>query len=349
MPHLIACGLDYKSQPVAVRERLTIPPSCLHQALKHLQSLPAINESAIIATCNRFEVYAVTTGREEGTSQVKSFFQAVQAVSDHHDLAPSMVKTDEQAVAHLCRVASGLESMVVGEGQILAQVKDAYQAALDADCAGPVLRRLFDLALHCGKRVRTETKISSGAVSTGAAAIEIARQNFGGLKSRTLLLVGAGRAAQMCAKQLLSSRDCPSIQVVNRSGEGLLGMQELNVEGRLSLCHSYEERHELSAGADVVIVTTAAPEFVLTRAELEKQATVPGVVIDLSVPRNVDPAIGGFSETKLYTVDDLAQVVESNLAERAALCAGAHKIIAEILDRRWTPYVVRRFAAPGRS
>lgn len=349
MPHLIACGLDYKSQPVAVRERLTIPLSCLHHTLKHLKSLPAISESVVIATCNRFEVYAVTARLEEGISQVKSFFQAVQTVSDHHDVPPTMLKTDEQAVAHLCRVASGLESMVVGEGQILAQVKVAFQTALDANCAGPVLKRSFDLALHCGKRVRAKTKISSGAVSTGAAAIEIARQNFGGLTGRTLLLVGAGRAAQMCAKQLLSSRDCPSIQVVNRSGEGLLGMKELNVEGRLSLSHSYEDRHELSAGADVVIVTTAAPEFVLTRPELEKHAVVPRVVIDLSVPRNVDPTIGSLSKTRLYTVDDLAQVVELNLAERAALCAGADKIIDEILDRRWTPYVVRHLAATGRS
>jgi glutamyl-tRNA reductase len=345
MHHVFFCGLDYKSQPLAARERLAAPASCLEHALRHLSRLPALSEAAILSTCNRFEVYAVTSDLPEGSKQVLEFFAKVQAVKDHEALKPTLL-FDEQAVEHLCRVASGLESMVLGEGQIMSQVKTAYRSALDASCAGPILKRLFQLALHCGKRVRGETSIGTGAVSTGAAAIELARRKLGSLQDKSILVVGAGRAGQMCVKHLLSLFDRSHIQVINHSAERLEQMRELDKQGLLDLSMPFELRHELAAGADLVIVATAADSFVLRADKLEQLGSAAKVIIDMSVPRNVDPAVGTNSKTQLYTIDDLSSIVETNLKERSALCWQAEQIIAGVIGRRWIPWVVQRHAQP---
>lgn len=349
MQHLIVGGVDYRSEPLAIRERLTIPPSCLQQALRHLSSGSDIQEAAILATCNRFDVFVVANQVRSGINQVRSFFEFVQGVSEHKQIQPTMFHVDENAVAYSCRVASGLESMVLGEGQIMAQIKHAYRSAAEAGCAGTVLQRLFQVVLHCGKRVRTETKIGRGAVSIGAAAVELSRKHFSSLHGITILIIGAGRAGQMCAKQLLSARGSPSVQILNRSREPLEAMRALDVEHKLVLDLPYESRHELSTQADVVIVTTAAEEYVLKRDELSQYLCAPPLVIDMSVPRNVDPAIAEMKGVTLFTVDDLGAMIRNNLAERAALCIDAESIIADVIERRWTPFMVRLSAASSPS
>lgn len=343
MQHLIVGGVDYKVEPLAIRERLMIPPEHLQQALRHLSSLNDIQEAAILATCNRFDVFVVADQLRSGINQVHSFFEDLQ-VPEHQQIKPAF-HVDENAVAYLCRVASGLESMVLGEGQIMAQVKLAYRNSYEAGCAKTVLQRLFSLALHCGKRVRTRTKIGRGAVSVGAAALELARMQFGTLNGATILIIGAGHAGQMCAKQLLSARECLSVQLINRNRESLEAIRALDVEHKLELDLLYDRRYELVSQADVVIVTTAADDYVLKFNELSQYPRAPRLVIDMSVPRNVDPAIADLKGIQLYTIDDLGAIVQSNLAERASLCDEAESIIAEIINRRWKPFMVRRVAS----
>ncbi|MFN8657388.1 MAG: glutamyl-tRNA reductase [Candidatus Obscuribacterales bacterium] len=336
----IVCGLDYKSQPLALRERLSISPDCSRLALRQITALSALKEAGILSTCNRFEIYAVTDDFSVGCQQLLGFFVNLQELPAHESFAPTLFLSDEQAVAHLCRVASGLESMVLGEGQVMAQVKAAYQSSVEAGCAGASLHRLFQLALYCGKRVRTETGIATRAVSTGGAAVEVCRQQQGNLRQARMLVIGAGHAAQMCVKQLLSLKDSPAIQVVNRGWQRLEQIRDLDREGRLSLSADYESRHELVAKSDAVIVTTAAASPVLKFESLAPFSSLPQVIVDLSVPRNVDQRLA--ERTHLYTIDDLGNIVQDNLRERSGLCLQAEQIIDSAIVSRWAPWVVQR-------
>ncbi len=340
MYRLLVCGLDYKSRPLAQRERFSIPADCSRHALQQIIALPALKEAAILSTCNRFEIYAATDDLLAGCQQVLSFFASLQAMPEPELVSPTLVLSDEQAVAHLCRVASGLESMVLGEGQVMSQVKAAYQSSVDAGCAGTALQRLFQLALHCGKRVRSETGIATGAVSTGGAVVEVCRLKLGSLRHARVLVIGAGRAGQMCVKQLLSLKDNPSIHVLNRSWQRLRQIRELDLDRRLYLSADFDRRHELAAQSDAVIVTTAAASPVLDAEALAEFSSLPKIVVDMSVPRNVDPKLE--ERALLYTIDDLGSVVQDNLRERSALCQQAEQIIDSVIERRWKPWMVRR-------
>lgn len=303
-------------------------------------SLPALKEAAILSTCNRFEIYAATDDLLAAQKQVRGFWGELQAVPEHQSVAPTLFLSDEQAATHLCRVASGLESMVLGEGQVVSQVKAAYQSSVEAGCAGPMLQRAFQLALHSGKRVRTETRIATRAVSTGGAAVEVCRKRLGNFAGARVLVIGAGRASQMCVKHLLSLGDKPFVQVVNRDQKRLQQMIEFDRENRLCLIENFDRRHELAAQSDAVIVTTSADSYVLCAAMLACFTVLPSVIVDMSVPRNVDPKIA--ERTVLYTIDDLGCIVENNLRERSALCQPAEEIIRSVIENRWTPWVVQR-------
>ncbi|MBX9771109.1 MAG: hypothetical protein K2X29_07045, partial [Candidatus Obscuribacterales bacterium] len=181
MNHLVVCGLNYHSSPIAIRERFIIPTSCLKHALHALARMPHIKEAAVVSTCNRTEVYALVSDVQAGLQEIESFFLSTQEVADHGALRPNFKLLREDVVLHLFRVASGLDSMVLGEGQIMAQVKDSHQAALEAGTAGPFLDQLFKTALNCGKRVRTETSMGRRAVSISSAAVELGRELLGPL------------------------------------------------------------------------------------------------------------------------------------------------------------------------
>ena len=335
MDHLILFGADYKEQTLAMRERLSIPAECVRFALQRLVALPSIKEAVLLGTCNRFEIYAVTSDLAEGRHQLQSFFTALQQVPDHQAIKPDYVFAGEEAVEHLFRVTSGLESMVLGEGQIVAQVKEAYRTAVVYQSAGSVLKRLFELALHCGKRVRSETTISRRAVSTAAAAVELAGQKLGSWRAATVLIIGAGRAGQMCLKQLLSLRGPLDLTVVNRDADKFDQLRFMDRDGRVKLDQAFASRHSIAAASDVVFVTTSAPAYVLNGAELQEHLVRTSCIIDLSVPRNVDPAVGLLAGVDLFTVDDLAGVVRHNLAERAGLSVAAESIIKEVIVSRW--------------
>lgn len=302
-----------------------------------LSHLPHVKEAVVLSTCNRTEVYAVVSNVQAGWREIEAFFASAQSISDHGVLRPNFRLLREDVALHLFRVASGLDSMVLGEGQIMAQVKSAHQAALDAKTAGPVLDYLFKQALHCGKRVRTETEMGRRAVSVSSAALELGKEIVGNLRDRNVAVIGAGKMAQICLKMLASESGQGKVFVLNRSRERVQKFLENNLSHpeRLQCNFEFEDRHALAAAADLVIVSASAPGFLLTKQEFARHFTdrqKPVCVVDISVPRNVDPSIGELAGVKLFHADDLAGIVAANLAEREALVSEAEKLVFETLD-----------------
>ncbi len=333
--HLVVVGINYHSCPIFIREKFVIPDSCIKHALQALTHMPHLKEAAILSTCNRTEVYAVVSDVQAGLREIESFFASTQKLADHDALKPNFKLLRDDVALHLFRVASGLDSLVLGEGQIVAQVKNAFKHAVDAGTAKTFLTQLFQTALCTGKRVRTETTLGRRAVSVSSAAIEMARETFGGLNDKTALIVGAGHMAQLSAKHLLADNGTSRLLMINRTAERLehFSGNKLPNKDRLDISQSFSNRYELMNESDLVIVSTSSPKYLLTKAELQKHLK-PGkkiCIIDISVPRNVEPAVAELDAVTLYHADDLAKVVNANLAEREALTADAERIVFEML------------------
>ena len=340
MSHLVVCGLNYHSTPIAIRERFVIPESCIAHALEALTRFPNLKEAAILSTCNRTEVYAVVDDIKAGLREIEAFFKSAQSIEDHSALSPNFRLLREDVALHLMRVASGLDSLILGEGQIMYQVKAAHQAALTAKTAGPILDHLFKLALQAGKRVRSETTLGRRSVSISSAAVEMAREHFGSLKDKTVTVVGAGKMSQICLKYLSSTKSEARVHWLNRSKESIenfLSCKEKPCE-RVDTSHSFEDRHKIAACSDLVIVATASPDFLFTKADLETarkteaDAKSNSLIIDISVPRNVEPAAGELTGISLKHSDDLKEIVSKNLKERESLVDEAEKILYETLE-----------------
>ncbi|MDX2106555.1 MAG: glutamyl-tRNA reductase [Candidatus Melainabacteria bacterium] len=345
MGHLIVCGVNFHFHPLAIREHLVIPDSCLKHGLMALGQFPHLSESVILSTCNRTEVYAVVSDVSKGFAEIESFFRSVQQVSDHASLSPNYKLMGDDVALHLMRVASGLDSMVLGEGQIMSQVKFAHQCALEAKTAGAVMDNLFKSALNCGKKVRSQTSLGKRAVSISSAAVEIARDYF---KERNVefeklkvTILGAGKMAKICLKHMLGSKKAPKeIRVVNRTKRDLLDcFQASKVSDQrvieVNETFTFEERHQAIAQSDLVLVATSAHRHLLTKAETEK--TLSGLkskclIVDISVPRNVDPELATIDGITLKHTDDLAELVNKNLDERKKVAQEADDIIFACLD-----------------
>ena len=331
---LVVMGVNYHSTPLFVRERLVIPESCSRHALSALAQMPHLKEAALLSTCNRTEVYAVVSDVNAGLREIESFFLDIQNVAGHSALRPNFKLLRDDVALHLFRVASGLDSLVLGEGQVLAQVKNAHRQALDAGTAGPLLAQLFQSALACGKRVRSQTAIGRRAVSASSAAIELAREALGSLAECRALVIGAGQMSQICAKYLLAESGAREVIMLNRSRERLdiFAQNNLPNKKKLNLGFSFAERHQLAAASDLVIVSTSAPDYLITRRELAGLSLARQIcIVDISVPRNVDPEVANLPGVTLFHTDDLAQVVSKNLSEREALTGDAEKIVFELL------------------
>lgn len=341
MNHLVVCGLNYHSAPIAVRERFTIPDSCVKHALEGLSRYPHVLESAILSTCNRTEVYAVVSDVQAGIREIENFYQSVQAISDHDRLRPNFKLLREDVTLHLLRVAAGLDSMILGEGQIMSQVKDAHRKGLEAKTIGSTLDQLFKLALNCGKRVRSETTMGRRAVSVSSAAIELARELIDPF-DQDVTVIGAGGMAQLCMKHLLRTKNLGRVKVLNRSVKRLDDLNTSSFKGgeRLSTEAQFENRYQLSANSCLTLVATSAPSYLLTYdsfKQARENAAAAGtlkncLIIDISVPRNVDPRIGELEGVTLKHADHLASVVVKNLEEREALVKEAEAIVFESLD-----------------
>lgn len=343
MGHLVVCGVNFHFHPLAIREHLVIPDSCLKHGLAALNQFPHLSESALLSTCNRTEVYAITSDISKGFAEIESFFRSVQAVTDHDALSPNYKLMGDDVALHLMRVASGLDSMVLGEGQIMSQVKFAHQSALESKTAGPVLDKLFKSALNAGKKVRSQTSLGKRAVSISSAAVEVARDYFKerniDFESLNVTVLGAGKMGTVCLKHLVNSKKVPkNISVVNRSQKDLDDcLSPAKNQIKVNQDFSFADRHKAASQSDLVIVATSAHRHLLNKKELEeslKQSQINGnrLIIDISVPRNVEPSVATISGVTLKHADDLAGLVNKNLEERRKISVEADSIIFDCLD-----------------
>jgi glutamyl-tRNA reductase len=324
---ILVVGLSHKTAPIELRERLYVAEADLPKPLELLGNAPEIAERMLIATCNRVEVYAVAEGLVE---------KAVGAITDclatQHNLEKSRfldklyTYTAAEAVRHVFRVASSLDSMVVGEPQILGQVKAAYSAARSQEATGVILTNLLEQAFHVAKRVRTETGIASSAVSVSSAAVELARKIFGDLAGRTVLIIGAGEMAELALRHLLDD-GVRSVLVANRSYDRAVALAQ-QFHGRAVTFESF--RQEMVA-ADIVISSTAAPHVILRKEDMQtiilQRRHRPIFLIDIAHPRDIDPACNQVDNVYLYDIDDLQAVVAANLKERQREADRAEAII----------------------
>lgn len=336
--HLTLVGLSHKTAPVEIREKLTFPENVQPSALSALISSPVVSEAVILSTCNRTEIYAVTAADADGPGAVIDFLCDYQSL-DRHALVPYLYMSQGEAVVkHLFRVVSSLDSMVLGEAQILGQVKDAYQYSFDAGASDRIFNRLFRQSFELGKRVRTETDIGENAVSISYAAVELAKKVFDTLDGRTILVVGAGKMSELTAKHLVS-QGVARVLVANRTYERAVELAEKFGGDPIP----YEELfNRMASSVDIVISSTAATQYVITRNEVSRalkkaKRRGPLFLIDIAVPRDIDPAVNDLADVYLYDIDELNGVVSANLEERMVEAERAEVIIAEEMAafERW--------------
>jgi glutamyl-tRNA reductase len=329
---LLLTGLNHRTAPVEVREKLAFEDRLLPQALEDLKRRPGLIEGMILSTCNRVEV-AVTA--DEGTdveTAVEGFLADSRSV-DRAWVTPYLYRFDgPEAIRHLFRVASSLDSMVVGEPQILGQLKTAYAVAKENGAVGGFLDLVMTRAFNVAKRVRSETDIGQSAVSVSYAAVELAREIFGSLKGKKVLVVGAGKMAESAARHLRRA-GASEILVTNRTRERAVAMAE-EVGGRVI---DYEYFEDAVPEVDIVLASSGAPHFILTseqmRSAMSKRRNRPMFLIDIAVPRNIEPAANEVESVFLYDIDDLGKVVNDNVRGRIETAKEAEEIIREEVDR----------------
>lgn len=320
-------GLNHHTAPVEVRERLAFPEAGLRSAVAALRRQSGVHEAAILSTCNRCELYSVV-------SSVKDAQCLAQFLSQYHSVpmgefeAFLYQRADGDAASHLMRVASGLDSLVLGEPQILKQVRDAFAAASEAQAAGPMLNGLFRAAIAAGKRARTETDIGRGGFSVGHAAVDLARSIFGSLQDAAILILGAGKMSELTARHLVTN-GAGVVLVANRTHDKAQALA-----ARLGgTAIRYDEFPERLVHADIVISSTAAPHHVVTRdvlvPVLRRRRGRPLFLIDIAVPRDIAPDVADLPSVFLYDLDDLEAVVADMARERAAEVTRVEAIVAE--------------------
>jgi glutamyl-tRNA reductase len=322
-------GVNHISAPIEVRERLAIPESHLPDALRRLAEHPGVDEGLILSTCNRVEVLAQT---RNGSTDLKSFLRDYFRLSPA-DYEPHLYEYREaEAVRHLFRVTSSLDSMVLGEPQILGQVKEAYATARAVGAVHSQLDLLLTRAFAVAKRVRTETAVGSSAVSVASVAVDLAKKIFGSLRGKHVYLVGAGKMSELAARHLMA-HGAESIFVANRTYDRATQLaQRFNGQAIL-----FEQLYDTCDRADIVITSTGAPHTIFRREHgelfLSRRRNRPMFFIDIAVPRDVDPAMNGLDGIFVYDIDDLQQAVSTNVADRRKEAERAEAIIESEVSR----------------
>ena len=340
---IVVLGLSHKTAPPEVRDRHSFPAERVTEALGALRDYSAVREAAIVATCNRLEIYADVSDFEVGVGELKDFLTTYRSmrVEDFDKFLYTMLGFE--AVVQLLRVASGLDSMLIGEAEIVAQVKEAFAAAQAAGTMGTHLSRLFRTALRAGKRVRTETSISRDVVSLGAAAVELAARRTN-VATASVLVIGAGKMGATVARHL-AARGAANIAIVNRT---VARAQAIAVEIGAS-AYPLASVGALLAEADLAISAVGRGEYVLTaddaRASMRDRGTRPLLIVDIGAPRDVEPAAGAIDGVTLHELSDLRQIVEENLGGRRAAIPAATSII-ESLAREYLRWYQSRAAVP---
>ncbi|MDX1976683.1 MAG: glutamyl-tRNA reductase [Pseudanabaenaceae cyanobacterium bins.68] len=329
--NIAVIGLSHKTATVEVREKLSIPEARLESAIAKLKSYPNVDEAAILSTCNRMELYVVTRETEGGIREIMQF------LSEFSDLPLQFLRRylfillRQDAVMHLMRVASGLDSLVLGEGQILNQVKHAHRLAQQHNGVGRILNKLFKEALSAGKRVRTETDIGTGAVSISSAAVELAQIKLPDLSGQRITILGAGKMSRLLVTHLIA-KGAKKIAVVNRSIERANQMLTPFMTGDVDFqVHSLDLLFNCVPNSDLVFTSTASTEILIGKKHLEPlMGEHPGLtLIDISVPRNVSADVKEITNVAAYNVDDLQAVVASNQESRRQMALQAEALLEE--------------------
>ncbi|MGC3871989.1 glutamyl-tRNA reductase [Halomonas sp. GXIMD04776] len=326
---LLALGINHNTATVEVREQVAFAPSQLEMALNELKCLPQVHEAAVLSTCNRTELYCVTG--EQGEQTILDWLSRFHGLTLNQLTQCAYHYLDEAAARHLMRVASGLDSMVLGEPQILGQLKTAYQQAHDLQGLGGELERLFQHVFAVAKQVRTETGIGENPVSVAYAAVSLANRIFDDLSRSRALLIGAGETIQLVARHLKEAGIREMI-VANRTRERASTLaQEIDGEAI-----SLSEIPDVLPRADIVITSTAAPLPILGKGMVERALKLrrhrPVFMVDIAVPRDIEPQVGELGDVFLYTVDDLQEVIEENRRHRQVAADQAEELIALGVD-----------------
>ncbi len=330
--HLFLLGVSHKTAPVELRERLDFSSRDLGGAVEALASRPGAAESAVLSTCNRSELYVAAENVERAKEDLVAFLSEYHQLSSDTFLPHVFAREDADAVRHLFRVAAGLDSLVVGEPQILGQVKEAYAIAAERHSSGPLLTKLFHSSFAVGKRVRTETALGEGAVSVSYTAVQLARKIFGKLTGRNVLVIGAGEMGKLTA-QHLRTQGVGEIVITSRT----FGRAQELAHTVAGTAAPWADLMTVLARADIVITATGSQVPILSRADIEsvigRPRHDPLFIIDIAIPRDVDPDAGNIEQVFLYNVDDLQMIVKENLSRRSAEMDRAELIVAEEVGR----------------
>ena len=329
--HLLLLGVSHKTAPVDIREKLDFSSRDVGAAVEALAARSSAAESVVLSTCNRSEIYIASDTVDAAREEIIRF------LSDYHQLpaesfTPHLFSFSEADVAqHLFRVAAGLDSLMVGEPQILGQVKDAFQAAAERRCTGPVLRKLFDWSFNVGKRVRSETALGEGAVSISYAAVQLAKKIFGRLGGRRVLVVGAGEISTLTA-QHLRAQGVAEVAITSRTAAHAQALAT-EVGGHWV---PWEGLPNALASADIIVTATGSQRPIITKAHIESalgRRRDPLFIIDVAVPRDVEATVSDIEQVFLYNVDDLQSIVHENISKRASEIERAEAIVREELVR----------------
>ncbi|GAB4330301.1 MAG: glutamyl-tRNA reductase [Calditrichia bacterium] len=321
-------GANHKTAEVEFRERIALSGEEMPRVLRQLLDLPAVNEGAIVSTCNRTEIYVVVDKAPDIYPTLEKFVRSYSGVDFDAGSNRFYRMMNEKAIHHLFQVAAGLDSMILGEPQILGQVKDAYRIASELNATGTILNRLFHYSFLVGKRIRNETALGAGAVSVAYAAVELAQKIFKDLTRRSVLLIGAGETGELTARHL-NEKGIGNLFITNRTfsrAEDLA--RELNGKAL-----PFEQMSEKYPEVDIIIGAATAPQHLITRADLgrvlHKRGARPLFMIDIGVPRNFDPEINKLESVFLHDIDNLQQIIDKNLEKRRQEIPKAEKIISE--------------------
>jgi glutamyl-tRNA reductase len=325
---VLVVGINHKTAPVEIREKLSFSEEEIGRSLGRLLKLPEFAENMILSTCNRVEIYSATHDVEKGTVVLKNFLAEYHGVSLGEFEKSLYIHLGRAAVGHIFRVASSLDSMVVGEPQVLGQIKEAHNIAASHNASGIILNKLLHRAFHVAKRVRTETKIGSSAVSISYAAVELAKKIFGTLEGKAVMLLGAGEMAELAAKHLVSG-GAKTVIVASRTYQRAADLAKaFNGEAI-----DFDGFHERLQGVDIVISSTGAPHHILRPEDvlgvIKARKNKPMFFIDIAVPRDIDPEVNEIENVYLYDIDDLQEVVDANKERREREARRAEELVEE--------------------
>ena len=325
---LLVIGLNHNTAPIEIRECLAFPEDKLGEALSKVHALSSVKEDMIVSTCNRVEIYAATRETEKAVHDLKEFLCQYHGISLKEFEKSLYTHIGEEAVRHIFRVASSLDSMVLGEPQILGQIKDAYDTSQQANTSGLILHRLLHRAFHVAKRVRTETKIAISAVSVSSVAFELAETIFGTLEKKTVLLIGAGEMCELAARHLVAG-GVERMLVTNRTYERAVSLaREFSGEAI-----PFEDMPQGLKKADIVMSATNSPQYLIGHDQITKvmkdRRQKPIFFIDIADPRDIEPNVGDVENVYLYNIDDLQKVANENVKDREKEAQKAETLVQD--------------------